>query len=253
MADAIKAKALCEYYYFPILVNLTESEGAEYLRLSRQIAQASNKKDDTSAHADYLLLQRARLVATASGKEKALIDLTSSQRPLSHWLFYCGDGVVEGDLGESIRHVDQVARTLSSDLGIRVAKFTAENTSEERSSLLQSFDRGEIQGLVAIRCLDEGVDVPSTQTAVILASSTNPRQFIQRRGRILRKSPGKTDARIYDMIVCPPPSDTFTSSERRLMIKELTRYSEFAKLAKNGPQAQKMLWPLQKRFHLTHI
>ena len=99
----------------------------------------------------------------------------------------------------------------------------------------------------------KGVDVPSTRTAVILASSTNPRQFIQRRGRILRQSPGKKDAVIYDMVVYPPTSNKLTEAERSLVRKELIRLSEFASLAKNAAQAKQTLWKLQEHFHLTDI
>jgi superfamily II DNA or RNA helicase len=171
----------------------------------------------------------------------------------SHHLFYCGDGTIEGDDGTISRHVDVITDLLSGQLGARIAKFTSENTVDERMALLAAFQRGDLQGLVAIRCLDEGVDVPSIQTAVILASSTNPRQFIQRRGRILRPSAGKKSAEIFDMVVYPPYSDEITASERALVRKEMRRYVEFAGLASNAPEAKKILWKLQEHFHLTDM
>ena len=94
---------------------------------------------------------------------------------------------------------------LGNSFGLRVSRFTAEESTEERGRLLEDFAGGRLQGLVAMRCLDEGVDVPSTQVAYILASTSNPREFIQRRGRILRRSPGKEHAVIHDLVALPFP------------------------------------------------
>jgi DNA phosphorothioation system restriction enzyme len=255
LKDALDCGALCHYYYFPILVSLNEEEAHEYLKLSKQIAQLAGRSGDVDGDsiAEHLLIKRARLIATAEGKEAALQEIVKKDPNFKHCLFYCGDGTVEGDDGDMQRHVDFVVKMLSGEFNARVAKFTSENSMEERDQLLKSFAKEDLQGLVAIRCLDEGVDVPSTRTAVILASSTNPRQFIQRRGRILRQSPEKKDAVIYDMVVYPPQADTLTEAERSLVRKELVRLSEFAALAKNAPQAKQALWKLQEHFHLTDI
>ena len=111
-----------------------------------------------------------------------------------------------------------------------------------------------LQGLVAIRCLDEGIDIPAIKHAVILASSTNPRQFIQRRGRILRPDPGKERAVLYDMVVLPPELDRETLSiERNLLKKELLRLIEFADLADNAAAARTQLLTLQKRYGLMEF
>lgn len=253
LKDALDCKALCQYYYYPILVELNEEEAREYLKLSKLIAQLAGSRGevDGDSRIEHLLIKRARLIATANGKEAALREIVKNDPNFKHHLFYCGDGTIENDDGEMLRHVDSVIRMLSGEFKARVAKFTSENTMDEREQLLKSFAKEDLQGLVAIRCLDEGVDVPSTRTAVILASSTNPRQFIQRRGRILRQSPGKKDAVIYDMVVYPPQSDILTEAERSLVRKELIRLSEFAGLAKNSAQAKSTLWKIQEHFHLT--
>ena len=255
LKDALDCKALCQYYYFPILIALNEEEAREYLKLSKRIAQLAGSSGEIEGNSqiEHLLIKRARLIATAEGKETALREIIENDPDFKHCLFYCGDGTVEGDNGEMQRHVDSVIQILSGEFKARVAKFTSENSMEEREQLLKSFAKEDLQGLVAIRCLDEGVDVPSTRTAVILASSTNPRQFIQRRGRILRQSEGKKHAIIYDMIVYPPQSDTLTETERSLVRKELVRHTEFARLAKNSAQAKQALWKLQEHFHLTNI
>ena len=110
---------------------------------------------------------------------------------------------------------------------------------------------------MAIRCLDEGVDIPEVKTAVIMASTTNPRQFIQRRGRVLRPSPGKDHATIYDMIVTPGDpsrlSDTVFNLERRLFRKELLRVIEFAHSAKNGTDVMHDLLPLREAWNCLDV
>ena len=169
-------------------------------------------------------------------------------------LFYCGDGSVESNLDQSIRRqVDEVTRILGSELGIRVGVYVAETPLDERHELRLGLDVGRLQGLVAIRCLDEGVDIPAVRTAVILASSTNPRQFVQRRGRVLRRYPGKDAAEIYDMLVVPPKEAHITKSERSLVRKELLRFGEFADIALNSGEARTAVLEVQKQFDLVDL
>ncbi len=136
-----------------------------------------------------------------------------------------------------------------------VARYVADTALTRRHLLRRRFAEGELQGLVAIRCLDEGVDVPETRRAFILASSTNPRQFIQRRGRILRRSAGKGFAEIYDFIVKPSeeeidPASPIFPTARSLFRRELGRIWEFAGLAMNGPEALQTLLPLRNKLNL---
>ena len=138
---------------------------------------------------------------------------------------------------------------------MRCARYTAETSANRRQDLLKQFVQGEIQVLVAIRCLDEGVDVPATRTAFMIASSTNPRQFVQRRGRVLRLHEGKTRADIFDLFVTFPES-IYTQTHplygmaRRLVQKQLSRVQEFAALAENGPSARNELLTLRDHFNL---
>src|SRR4029079_10415276 len=129
--------------------------------------------------------------------------------------------------------IDRVCELLY-EKGWKCARFTARESREEREALLNSFKVGAIDALVAIRCLDEGIDVPACRTAYILASSRNPKQFIQRRGRILRRSPGKEAAVIHDFLVkLPEDGRDWGEMERRLFVAELERCAEFANLARN--------------------
>jgi superfamily II DNA or RNA helicase len=254
--EAIELGALTPYRYYPILIELTDLERAEYLELSTRIARlygiADGNLEDVALNT--LLIKRARLVGTAANKLVALRKIATDKRDATHMLFYCGDGSVESDIDESIRRqVDEVTKLLGSEIGLRVARYTAETELDERDTLRQDLDSGRLQGLVAIRCLDEGVDIPSVRTAVILASSTNPRQFVQRRGRVLRRYPGKDFAEIYDMIVVPPKEAYASESERSLLRKELKRFVEFADIALNAGEARALVLELQKKFDLMDI
>jgi superfamily II DNA or RNA helicase len=135
---------------------------------------------------------------------------------------------------------------------LQVHRFTARENIPTRQRLLQDFAEGKLQALVAMHCLDEGVDVPSTRTAYILASSSNPRQFIQRRGRVLRKAPGKDFAIVYDLITVPPPASEFDESslraERSILRRELARFAEFADSALNTQVADAVIWDLADQF-----
>lgn len=249
---AIDNGSLCEYYYVPHIVELTADEEEEYLRLSRKIARLAARMDDGLGDADLqdesgmkaVLFKRARLLGTAEQKLERLVSLLERGEEIRHTLVYCGDGSVDDDVaGRTKRHVDTTVETLRRNLGIRARRFTARESQSERQELLDRFAAGDLAALVAIRCLDEGVDVPSTRTAYILASSSNPRQFVQRRGRILRPDKDKPYAVIHDFVVAPPKrvftdetSDEF-STERSLIRKELQRVELFAGAARNHPDA----------------
>jgi DNA phosphorothioation system restriction enzyme len=265
LEQAIGLGALTPYDYYPEVVYLYGAELEDYLELTEKISRLATYEDAAFGSESEnpalraLLVRRARILASASGKLPVLRRVVEPFRATTHNLFYCGDGRVEDDTGhEGIRQIDAVVRLLGRDAGMHVNSYTQENYLQERDVLRERFAAGSLQGLVAIRCLDEGVDIPETRRAFILASSTNPRQFIQRRGRILRLSPesGKTSASIHDFLVVPPPDavePSLMKAERRLVQRELTRVALFAKLARNGPQAMGQLEDLRKRYDLLHV
>jgi len=262
LADAIRQGALVHYLYYPLLVELTEAETQTYARLTKRIGWALMDQEDLNINninnndtLKSLLMQRVRLIAAAANKLAALQQLMVKRLDTSHTLFYCGDGSVEGAVSEeSNRQLATVTKLLGAELGYRINTYTAETPLIEREELRRQFESGQLQGLVAIRCLDEGVDIPAVQTAVILASSSNPRQFIQRRGRILRPHPGKERATLFDMIVLPPDLGRETwEVERNLLKKELRRFLEFADLADNAGEARIKLLQLQKRYGLLDM
>lgn len=257
LADAIKQGALVHYLYYPILVKLTENETRTYARLTKRIGWAMMAEENLANQETLtsLLMQRARLIGTATNKLAALRQLMIKRLDSTHTLFYCGDGSVEEAVSvEGGRQLAAVTKLLGTELGYRINTYTAETSLTEREDLRRQFETGKLQGLVAIRCLDEGVDIPAVQTAIILASSGNPRQFIQRRGRILRPHPGKERATLFDMIVLPPDLERDTIEvERNLLKKELRRLLEFADLADNAGEARMKLLQLQRKYGLLDL
>ncbi len=263
LKDAIAQGALVHYLYHPILVELTEAESLAYAKLTQRIGRALLYRGKENAElSDFednedlkpLLMQRARLISAAENKLNALRELMTTRRETTHTLFYCSDGSQEPGQRSSLHQLKAVAKILGVELGYRVSTYTAQTSLQEREILRRQFESGALQGLVAIRCLDEGVDIPAIETAVILASSGNPRQFIQRRGRVLRPHPGKERATIFDMIVLPPDLDRKSLEvERNLLRKELRRFVEFADLADNAGEARIKLLDLQKRYGLLDV
>ena len=246
LEQAINEDFLCQYEYHPNLVELTDEELEKYERLTKKISKLfySESSDEQNEHLEHLLRMRAKLLNNAENKLPVLLEILSGKTgSLHHALFYCAPG-----------QIDLVIPPLT-DLGLRVAKFTAKESASERQVLLDMFASGHLDALVAMKCLDEGVDVPSTQTAYILASSSNPREFVQRRGRILRKAPGKEKAVIHDFIAVPPvtyqqyPNATF-ETERKIVEKELRRFNEFAGLALNKNQALVKMREFAKIYNL---
>ncbi|MCL2924666.1 MAG: DNA phosphorothioation system restriction enzyme [Trichodesmium sp. MAG_R04] len=259
LANAIQQGALVRYIYHPILVELTEDESRNYVKLTSKIGWALLLSEKENAEIDQedltaLLIQRSRLIASAKNKLTTLKKLMANRLQTTHTLFYCGDGFVEKENISDLRQMEAVVKILGSELGYRVNTYTAKNSIKQREKLRKQFESGELQGLVAIHCLDEGIDIPAIKNAVILASSQNPRQFIQRRGRILRPHPSKERATLFDMIVLPP--DMGRSSlqvERNLLRKELKRFLEFADLADNAGEARIKLLNIQKKYGLLDI
>ena len=249
LADAIKQGALAHYLYYPVFVELTASEADDYAKLTRRIGWSLNKNPSFQDNDNLtsLLTKRSRLIATAANKLTCLKELMISRLNTTHTLFYCGDGYLDDDT----RQIDAVTHLLGKELGYRVNTYTTDTSLEERERLRRQFESGELQGLVAIRCLDEGIDIPIIKTAVILASSSNPRQFIQRRGRILRPHPSKQQATLFDTIVIPPNLERETwEVERNLLRKELQRFLTFAELADNADEATQQLLSLQNIYEL---
>lgn len=259
MKQAIDSGALCRYDYFPRLVELSEDELVVYQELSRRIgaalARGGSLEDAEDSVVGKLLRDRANVLGHASGKIPAFLKDLNDHRLESHQLVYCAEGralvnpTVETQL-------TMLTKLLGAGLGLKVHSYFSDTDRQVRQELLQRFAAAEnLSVLTSMRCLDEGVDVPEARIGYILASSSNPRQFIQRRGRLLRPSPAKTSAVIYDYLVVPPelPPGGGDRIESQLAKRELSRALEFSNLARNKGHALEVLRPIKERFNLYSL
>lgn len=250
---ALNDRVLVPYLYHQTAIELTEEEAEEYQRLSEKLAQLLAAKENGAEidenYLGHLVRRRTRILGSAELKFKALeTAILKAKRP-THCLVYCGDGSTEGpgDHG-SLRDVEKVARILHRH-GWKSSRFTAEESHTDRQRILKNFQYAYIDVIVAIRVLDEGFDMPQCQTAYMLASSRNERQFIQRRGRILRTCPGKESAVIYDYIMTPP-SNEVSEALRNMVSQELLRAIEFARFCTNREDAMGIISTIGNRYDL---
>lgn len=267
LKDAIDNKMLTPYYYYPVVVSLSETELEEYLDLTAKIRKNVHPdkrgKVILSEYAKMLLIKRARLVSGAVEKIDVLRELMQDYKDDNHMLVYCGATTMhdvdykEGKAhAEDIRQIDLVADLLGNELGMRVSKFTSEEDASERERIKADFDEGEhLQAVVAIRCLDEGVNIPSIKTAFIMASSTNPKEYVQRRGRVLRLFKGKTHAVIYDFITLPFALEATDlvepdalESGKSLAMREIMRMKDFAAIAENPFDSDDLISQIQSAY-----
>ncbi|MBR2247213.1 MAG: DEAD/DEAH box helicase family protein [Bacilli bacterium] len=252
--EAIENKFLTPYDYHPIVVYLTDDELSEYQILSKELSRCISKKNGKvklSERGKIIAQQRSRLVAGAYNKLSKLIELMKEYKNDNHILVYCGATKIaeQDDDGNDIRQIDAITKSLGNELEMKVSQFTSKEDSSTRDSLRKVFAEGDlIQALIAIKCLDEGVNIPSIKTAFILASTTNPKEYIQRRGRVLRKFEGKEKAIIYDFVTLPRPlKDTASMTENEIkseltMVRnEMNRVSEFKRLALNKMESDKLI------------
>lgn len=238
---AIEEGNLVHYDYFPIIVSLSEHELARYRQLSQKLKKyiiVKNGKIKISEAGKPTIYERTRLLAGAEEKIDVLMELFKNYFNDNNILVYCGATSVEDDnTGEDVRQIDLVTQKLQTDYHMSVKRFTAEENLKERENIKEFFAQGMYQVITAIKCLDEGVNIPGIKTAFIMSSSRNPKEFVQRRGRLLRKSDNKKKAVIYDFITLPRKLDDVVygdiEEDKTIIVGEIARMVEFGKLADN--------------------
>ena len=263
--DAIHQGFLTPYYYHPIIVSLDEDELEEYIEITEKIVNIlrKNRDDELPKSAEMLLIKRARIIAGARNKLTALKLVIEPYKNDNNILVYCGATKVSSDssddTSEEIRQIEKVVDILGNQLKMRVSMFTSNEDAQERERIKDSFAEGKmLQALVAIKCLDEGVNIPGIRTAFILASSTNPKEYVQRRGRVLRKADGKDYAVIYDFITLPRPLDSQPPSANRdyeltLFKREKERLDDFVRLCENPSESYKLVDKINEYYQLNYI
>ena len=273
MREAIDNDFLCRYYYYPHVVRLNDAEMSEYLKVSRQQSKFYNYGRDSFAQSSdilmALLLKRKRIIHKAQQKEVIFRYILEQRYKEKGNLRYTLVYVPEGNKPDGVDDVFDTTDVLSNDdfaehlidkytqivCGISktttVKEFTSD--SKDRARILEDFATGKLEVLTSMKCLDEGVDVPRSELAIFCASTGNPRQFVQRRGRILRKHKDKYRATIHDLIVAPWISTAEDSykMERNLLENELKRVRDFASLSENADYTYQELGNITSYYNLT--
>lgn len=272
MKDAIDNGFLCRYKYYPHVVRLNEGEMAEYKKISLQLAKFYNIDEGTFSDADdivmRLLLKRKRIIHKAQNKEDVFCQIVKQRFEecgnLKYTLVYVPEGIQlendaqyamtdnpinEVDVDKLIDKYTQIIQKISPTTTVK--KFIS--GIQNRDEVLKKFANGDIEVLTSMKYLDEGVDVPRSELAIFCASTGNPRQFIQRRGRILRTHPDKHIAIIHDLVVAPEFDSTEENynMERNLLKGELQRVKDFAGLSENPAFAYNELEEITNYYNLS--
>jgi superfamily II DNA or RNA helicase len=230
LKDAIEAGTLTPYFYHVHPVTLTESEQQEWDHITKRIRRAAALNASLEqlpgvqdGNLKRLLIERSKLLKQTAGKAPMAAQILAATYRRGHrWLVYCDD----------LAQLRDVQSALSS-IGLDSIAYHSAMAGDKQQTIRLFEANGGI--IVSIRCLDEGVDIPSVSHALILASSRNPREYIQRRGRVLRRAEGKSVAHIHDILVLPLTEQDHDGGDSRLNILagEITRSLEFAKCALN--------------------
>ncbi len=281
MEKAIKNGVLCRYYYYPHIVQLTDEEMKQYAELSTKISRYFNFNSGTFEKTDdvltALLLARKRIIHKADNKLPIFRNIIKKRfdehGTLKYTLVYVPEGSIPNDMDadifdkhetlsddkDSIHLIDLYTQVVCDvDKYVTVRKFTGD--TKDRDSVLDNFAAGRLQVLTSMKCLDEGVDVPRSELAIFCASTGNPRQFIQRRGRVLRTHKDKKYSYIHDLVVVPKvmPGTQSYRMEQSLLAGELKRVYDFSSMSENPSQAQIELLDVMNYYGLnlfdnTHI
>jgi superfamily II DNA or RNA helicase len=245
--EAIRKEILVPYEYHPRICQLSREETLAYIDITLALGDVLKGREFfeldeiDSQRAGILLRQRGAVLGTSIDKQERFIEDFKSNINKFQQLVYCAQGSspVHDWMG---RHIEYIQRELAA-LGISAPTYEARTSRSERLSILQQFDQGSIPAILSMRCLDEGVDIPSAHISYFISSGNNPREFVQRRGRVLRKSAGKTKAIIYDYFALPMSvgNSTFAEIEGSILKRELDRAYELAECSLNVSEAMSVL------------
>ncbi len=244
---------LVNYHYHPEFVELNDDEIEEYKHLTDKIKKMSrSNNEEISDLVEFLMFQRANIEKNAIEKYTLLEDI----------LDRIGEDIEDTIIFISDEQIDKVISILGRR-GIRAHKFTKDegrNPSKnfdgksEREDIIDRFKKKQFQVLVAIKCLDEGIDIPSAKRAIVMASSTNPREYVQRIGRIIRQDYGKFEADIFDMIIHPDLTrivdPDLCEMEKRIFKKEMDRVLDLSANALNNAEIVSKVYKILREVDL---
>ena len=220
---------LCPYIYHPIFIEFSPEEASKYIETVNKLKIANGISENNEID---------RLLESVVSKLTKFQEVVNKNNSKNFTLFYCGEGYISFDKIEKIRQLDAVTMLLEK-LNWRVGRITSEENKTTRDKTLKNLRERNLDAIASMRILDEGIDVPDCRFAYILASQRSERQAIQRRGRILRLSPEKKNAELYDFIITGPK---LTSQElEKLYSREIKRATLFAQDAINHDECMRVI------------
>lgn len=259
---------LANYNYHPVICVYNNQEYEQLLEKNESLEAVLKssvsdiiKKKAIDDYVEYRYTLNSKMESKFENLESLMKKFVND----NHFLVYSGKVKTddEGDYEEGshaimLNAIDKTARILGRNgLGMKISRITYKESAQDRRKIIEDFNNGDIQGIVAISCLDEGVDIPSIRTAVIMSSSDNPREYIQRRGRVLRMYPGKECAEIYDFVVVPRPleevypGDNHAELELRILSKEIRRMIEFSRISLNKDETEVLLQKITESYGVS--
>ena len=244
--EKVIGKYLVNYNYIPIFINANEDDESQFKYFSSKMAAcfANGVLVDPDGLVQHAR-NRLRVISMSEAKIANIDYILDQVKEDDHFIVYCGDGrLFDNNSQRELRHIQFIKNILDRH-GYKPSQFTATENMYKRMELVDAFNKGEISALAAIRCLDEGINIPSIKSALILSSNNDYREFVQRRGRILRTYNEKKYANIYDVVLLP---STTTPGMAQI---ELRRYLEYAHLALNKDSLLSQLDELLNHYSLT--
>lgn len=247
LARAIKEGRLTPYRYYPVTAQLTEDETKKYEELTDKIQRLSRSRRDDDVKLDdsikHFCIMRSNVLKGSSSKTGALHSIVSDLQgkgDARYLIVYCNEGIQLAD-----------ARAVLDEAHLVHHKFTKDESLKERAAILKAFADGTYDVLLAVKCLDEGVNIPEARRAILLASASSTREYVQRRGRLMRTYKGKEFADIYDVVVLPPEGASGyirTDTETKIVSNEFTRIGEFLADADNKLEIMNTVAPLVVKY-----
>ena len=243
---AIENDKLCPYYYYVHEATLNEEEQEKYHEITLKMMNNFEDKKKLSQQSDafkMLAINRGRIIKKAENKKDIFMKLIEEDSSLVDDSFiFCPDDSFLTDICQFLQ-----------SKGVRYGQVTSKMNDDDRASVLAGVKNGKLDCVVGIDCLDEGVDIPASDKAFLLSSSSNPKQFIQRRGRVLRKADNKKYAKIYDFLCFPLINDKSSKEhkmEKSLIENQLSRLLEFSEISLNSEKNQLYINSIAKKWDI---
>jgi len=264
MKEAIENEILTPYNYYPIPVRMTEEEFKRYDDVTQTIVQLSSLEKLSKEQKERLKnmsIYRRSIINQASGKENEILNVLARiekrQGNLKYTLIYSPVGyeklsIDERELNEAEHRITRYTSLISTKFdSSTIVQYVGGSNKEWSKSVLTSFVNGKNDMLISMKCLDEGVDLPIAQNAIFVSSSGSPREFIQRRGRVLRSHPEKDLAYVYDLFVIPPINKYPSTASKKVIKDEIHRLEEFASLALNRGEVLLQIEDIKNAFDVN--